>query len=176
MPESPDQSIVIVVARADNGVIGRDGDIPWHISSDLKRFRRVTMGKPMIMGRKTYESIGKPLDGRDNIVVTRNPDFKADGILVAGSMDEALTLAREKAAERGADEITVIGGAEIYRLVLPMTDIIDVTEVHISPEGDTWFPELDDAEWREVSRERHEPGLKDSAPYSFVILERIPID
>jgi len=165
--------IALVVAIAENGVIGRGGSLPWRLSSDLKFFRAITMNKPLIMGRKTYDSIGKPLDGRDNIVITRNKDFHAPGILVASDLEQALRLGCERAAERGTNEISVIGGAEIYALVLPQADIIYLTEVHAAPEGDTKFPEFDKCEWREISRERHSAGTKDSADYSFVVLERV---
>ena len=165
--------LVIVVARAENGVIGKGGGLPWRLSSDLKFFRKVTMGKPLIMGRKTYESIGKPLDGRDNIVVTRNPDFTGQGIFVVSTVERAIELAQEKAVERGVDEIAIIGGAEIYNQILPSTDLIMLTEVHAAPDGDTWFPELKEQNWREVSRTRHEPGPKDSAGFSIVYLERV---
>lgn len=173
MSKCAEARLVLVVAMAKNRVIGLDGGLPWHISSDLKFFRATTMGKPMIMGRKTYESIGKPLDGRDNIVVTRNTDFAAPGILVAGDMDAALDIARDKARARGVDEIAVIGGAEIYAQTLPLADVIVLTEVHAEPDGDTYFPALKDQDWTEISRTRHEPGPKDSAPFSIVRLERV---
>lgn len=164
--------IAFVVAVAENGVIGRDGKLPWHISSDLKYFRVMTMNKPVIMGRKTFESIGKPLDGRDNIVVTRQHDFTADGAYAVPTVEAALALAREKAAEREVDEISVIGGAQIYGQTLDRADIIYLTEVHAAPEGDAIFPELDRTVWREVSRQRHEAGPRDSADYSLIVLER----
>ncbi|MFQ5625080.1 MAG: dihydrofolate reductase [Methyloligellaceae bacterium] len=172
MAEAPDPHIVIVVARAENGVIGRDGQLPWKLSSDLKFFRQVTMNKPLIMGRKTFESIGKPLDGRDNIVITRNPEFIAEGVVTAMSVDQAMKLARNRAKQRGADEIAVIGGAQIYALALPLAERIYLTEVHAHPEGDTFFPEIDGAQWRETSRERHLASPENSADFSFVVLER----
>ena len=164
--------IVLVVAIAENGVIGRSGKLPWRLSSDLKFFRNVTMDKPLIMGRRTFESIGKPLDGRDNIVITRTSGLEWPGVFVVSELDDALGLARKKAAARGADEIAVIGGADIYALTLPVADLIYLTEVHAEPDGDTFFPELDRNEWREVSRERHAAGPKDEADYSFVVLQR----
>ncbi len=167
-----DVRIALVAAVAENGVIGRQGRLAWHLSSDLKFFRKVTMNKPLIMGRKTFESIGKPLDGRDNIVITRNTAYEAPGIFTAVSLEEALELAHEKAGARSADEIAVIGGAQIYELALPRADRIYLTEIHASPNGDTWFPELDKAQWRETSRERFAAGPGDSAGYSFVVLER----
>ena len=165
--------IAFLVAVAENGVIGKDGKLPWHISSDLKFFRAVTMNKPIIMGRKTYASIGKPLDGRDNIVITRNNDFSAEGVFVVPGVEEALELARQKAEKRGSDEISVIGGAQIFDLTLPVADVIYLTEVHAAPEGDVIFPALDKSDWNEVSRERHEAGPRDSADYSLVVLERV---
>lgn len=164
--------IAFVVAVAENGVIGKDGDLPWHLPSDLKFFRAVTMNKPVVMGRKTYDSIGKPLDGRDNIVVSRNPDFRPDGVLVARTIEDALNIARTAAHARGADEISIIGGEEIFKVMLPQADVIYLTEVYARAEGDAYFPEIDDADWREISRERHEAGPNDSADYSFVVLER----
>jgi len=168
-----DARVALIVATAENDVIGNDGALPWRLSSDLKFFRAVTMNKPLIMGRKTYDSIGKPLDGRDNIVITRNSEFEVPGVIVACDLEQALRVAREKAEERNANEIAVIGGAQIYELLLPQADIIYLTEVHAAPEGDTTFPKFNKKEWREVSRERHEAGPKDSADYSFVVLERI---
>ena len=168
-----DARITLVVAVAENSVIGWQGGLAWHQSSDLKFFRKVTMNKPLIMGRKTFESIGKPLDGRDNIVITRNTAFEAPGILVAANLEDALELAREKARERGVDEISVIGGAQIYALALPLADRIYLSRIHLSPDGDTFFPKLDESQWRETSRERHAASPKDSADYSFIVLERI---
>ncbi|MEM8743131.1 MAG: dihydrofolate reductase [Pseudomonadota bacterium] len=165
--------IALVVAVADNGVIGRDGKLPWRLSSDLRFFRKVTMNKPLLMGRKTFESIGKPLDGRDNIVITRTSGFSHPGIHVFTDIEEALQFAREKARERGTHEISVIGGAEVYALTLPTADVIYLTEVHASPEGDTFFPDHKEEHWREISRERYDAGPKDSADYSFVVLERV---
>ncbi len=167
-----DARVALVVAIAENGIIGKDGRLPWRLSSDLKFFRNVTMNKPLIMGRKTFESIGKPLDGRDNIVITRTPGFEHSGVHVFSDLDEALRSAREMAAARGSDEISVIGGAEIYAQTLPVADLIYLTEVHAAPEGDTFFPDFNKNAWREVSRERHSAGPKDSSDFSFVVLER----
>ncbi len=169
----PEPRLALVVAVADNGVIGREGRLPWRLPSDLKQFRRLTMGKPLIMGRKTFQSIGKPLDGRDNIVVTRDPAFAAEGVLVARSFEEAVALARTCAEARGADEIAVIGGAQIYAAALPAADRIYLTQVHGAFEGDTVFPALDRAAWQETARERHAAGPKDAADFSLVILDRI---
>lgn len=169
MPESPDQSIVIVVARADNGVIGRDGDIPWHISSDLKRFRRVTMGKPMIMGRKTFESFPKPLPGRRHIVLTRDAGWQAEGAEVVHSVAEAIETA-QRSHENG--EVAVIGGAEIYALFLPLAKRVELTEVHADYDGDTYMPALPESEWQERAREDIPAGDGEVA-YSFVTLKRV---
>ena len=165
--------IGLVVAIAENGVIGRSGKLPWRLSSDLKFFRNVTMNKPLIMGRRTFESIGKPLDGRDNIVITRTSGLEWPGVFVVSELEDALALAREKAAERGVDEIAVIGGAEIYALMLAAADVIYLTEVHAEPEGDTFFPDFNRTQWHEISRERHAAGPRDDADYSFVTLERL---
>ncbi len=165
-------TISFVVAVAENGVIGRDGAIPWRVPSDLKIFRRLTMGKPVIMGRKTYDSIGKPLEGRDNIVVTRNAGFSAPGVERAGSIEEALDLAGEKAAARGVEEITVIGGAEIFLGVLARANRIYLTRIHARPDGDTFFPELDPGVWREVSVEPVPPDSRDTARATLHTYER----
>ncbi len=162
----------LIVAVAENGVIGKDGGLPWRLSSDLKTFRRLTMGKPIIMGRRTFQSIGKPLDGRDNIVVTRDPHFEAAGVSVADSVADALTLARVMARTRGADEIMVIGGADIYNIALPAADRIYLTRVHANPQGDRHFPELPLEEWREVSREALPHGERDAYPSTLIVLER----
>jgi dihydrofolate reductase len=165
--------LAIIVAVAENGVIGRDNGLPWRLSGDLQYFKRVTMGKPVIMGRKTYESIGRPLPGRRNIVITRNPSFQADGIDVVPSLDAALALAGSAAAAEGVEETVVIGGAEIYRAALPLADRLYITEVHASVEGDTLLPEIDWDQWRESSREVHaaDPESAD-LDYSFVRYER----
>ncbi len=164
--------IAFVVAIAENGVIGRVGKLPWYVPSDLKTFRRITLGKPVIMGRKTFDSIGKPLPGRDNIVVTRDAAFTADGVERAATLDEALAIARRKAAERGVDEIMVIGGAQIYAASLPLADRIYLTRIHARPDGDALFPEPDPSVWREISREPVPPDPRDEAPATLVILER----
>lgn len=164
--------ISLVVAVAENGVIGRRGALPWHVPSDLKTFRRVTMGKPVVMGRKTYASIGKPLQGRDNIVVTRDAGFSVAGVLSATSIDEALDIARRKAAERGVHEIMVIGGAEIFALTVPIAHRIYLTRIHARPDGDVTFPEPDPHIWREVSRSPLVSDARDDAAATLVILER----
>ncbi|RFC62616.1 dihydrofolate reductase [Fulvimarina endophytica] len=156
-------TIVAVVAAARNRVIGADGGMPWSIPSDLKRYRRLTMGKPMIMGRKTLQSIGKALDGRDTIVLTRSGDVDVEGVLVARDRDESLRIAAACAKERGAGEITVVGGAEIYRLLWSAIDRIEMTEIDAEPGGDTLFPEIDPAAFNLLSEEPWSRGEKDSA-------------
>ncbi len=163
----------LIVAVAENGVIGRDGGLPWRLSSDLKTFRRLTMGKPLIMGRRTFNSIGKPLDGRDNIVVTRDPLFEVAGVSACATVAEAVTLGRVLAATRGADEIMVIGGAQIYAAVLPVADRIYVTQVHAAPPGDRHFPSLDKSVWGEVSREDLPKGARDDYAATLIVYERV---
>lgn len=165
--------LAIIVAVAENGVIGRGNDLPWRLPGDLKYFKRVTMGKPIIMGRRTWESIGRPLPGRRNIVITRNTAFQAEGADVVPSLEEAVALAERVAAAEGADEAVVIGGAEIYKVALPRADRLYITEVHGSVDGDALLPEIDWGQWRETSRERHAgtpPGSE--LDYSFVRYER----
>ncbi|MBW7933463.1 MAG: dihydrofolate reductase [Gemmatimonadaceae bacterium] len=163
--------IVLVVARADNRVIGKDGAMPWHLSEDLKRFKRITVGKPVIMGRKTFESIGKPLPGRHNIVLTRQPGWRAEGVTVVPNLAEAIAAAGLDPRTR-ADAIMVVGGAEIYAQALPFATRIELTEIHAAPEGDTYFPQLDPARWRETFREAHPAGETHPA-YDFVTLEAV---
>ncbi len=164
--------IALIVAVAENGVIGRDGTMPWRLSSDLKYFRRLTMGKPVIMGRRTFQSIGRPLDGRDNIVITCDRGFAADGVTIVRSPDDALERAAAFAEARGADEIMVIGGGTIYAAIFDRADRLYLTEVHAAPDGDTKFPDFERHEWREISRQRFAAGAKDSAAYSLVVYER----
>lgn len=160
--------ISFVVAVSRNGVIGREGGLPWHISSDLKRFKEITMGKPVVMGRKTWDSLPKkPLPGRPNIVITRQEGFSAPGAAVAGSAEEAIALCA------AAAEIAVIGGGEIYRMFWPKVDRLYLTAVDMAVDGDTRFPELRAGEWREVAREVHQPGPNDSAGFVLRILDRI---
>jgi dihydrofolate reductase len=157
-------TISLVVAVAKNGVIGRDNTLPWRIPEDLKRFKALTMGKPVIMGRKTWESLPrKPLPGRTNIVVTRNPEFRAEGAVVAHSFADAV-------AKAGANEIAVIGGQAIFAEALSIADIIYMTQVAASPDGDAFMPLIDRTQWRETTREG--PYDADGVRYSFVTLER----
>jgi dihydrofolate reductase len=162
--------VVLVVARADNGVIGKDGAMPWHLPADLRRFKRMTVGKPIIMGRKTFESIGKPLPGRQNIVLTRDAGWRAEGVTVVPNLAEAVAAAGLDPRAR-ADGIMIIGGAQIYAEALPSATRVELTEVHIAPEGDTWLPLLDASRWREVAREDH-AAEGETPGYSFVTLVR----
>ena len=167
-------TIALVVARAENGAIGRGGDLPWRLSTDLKQFRKLTLGKPVLMGRRTFNSLPRVLDQRVNIVLSRDPNFEAPGALVAGYLEEGLAAAREAARAAGVDEIMVIGGDDVFRAVMPLAGRIYLTEVHAAPDADVWLRDFDLDDWREVSRERHEPGPRDDFPFSFVLLERRP--
>ena len=155
--------VTIVVARAQNGVIGRDGKLPWHLSADLKRFKALTMGSVMVMGRKTFESLPGMLPGRRHIVLTRDPNWRADGAEVAHSVAEALELAR-------GERISVIGGADIFELFMPLASRVELTEVLADIDGDTFMPDpRQSAEWRATSREEHPEA---NPPFRFVTLER----
>ncbi len=165
--------IALVVAKAENGAIGRGGDLPWHLRSDMRYFRTITMGKPIIMGRRTFKSLPRVLDGRLNIVLTRDRGFVATDAVMAHSLEEGLKAAGASTARTGAREIMIIGGEDVFREVLPQADRIYLTEVHASPEADTWFPALDMNEWRETSREAHAGGPNDDYAFSFVVLDRI---
>lgn len=162
----------LIVAMAQNRVIGRNNKLPWYLPNDLKYFKQVTMGKPIIMGRLTYESIGKPLPGRVNIVVTRNPDWRAEGVRVANSLEEAYSLAMSIAEIDGRDEVMVIGGDQIYQAALPLADRIYLTEVHADVEGDAFFPEFDRSAWQEVAREEFAATEPNPYAYAFVVLDR----
>lgn len=160
--------IVIIAAVAENGVIGRGGAMPWRLKSDMAHFKALTMGKPVVMGRKTWASLSvRPLPRRTSIVVTRDPDFSAPGALVARSLDVALEAARGDALRRGTD-IMVIGGAEIYSQAMSLAGRLEITRIHMQPEGDTLFPPIDPAFWREASRTSHAPGEGDDAAFEFV--------
>jgi dihydrofolate reductase len=164
--------LALIVAVADNGVIGRDNGLPWHLPEDLRYFKRITMGKPIVMGRKTFESIGRALPGRTNIVISRNEQFAPDGVLLAASLDEALLLARQLADEQGVGEAVIIGGAQIYALALPRADRLYVTRVHATPEGDTLLPPVDWAQWVETSCERNTASDDNHFDFSFVVYDR----
>lgn len=164
--------VALVVAVAENGAIGSGGGLAWKISDDLKWFKKVTLGKPIVMGRKTFDSIGKALPGRENIVVTRSRAFSAEGVTVAKSIDEALTVAAEAAERGGAEEICVIGGGDLYRQILARADRIYLTRVKARVEGDVFFPPLNDADWRETAAGGCEAGEKNQYSCRFFILDR----
>lgn len=164
--------IVIVVAAARNGVIGRDGDMPWRLPSDLKRFKALTLGKPVIMGRKTFESIGKPLPGRPNIVISRNPDFSVAGVTAVQSLEAAISVAGTEARALGTDEICVIGGGEIYRQAIGRADVLHITEVGAEIEGDTRFPAVDPLIFERIADESIPQGEKDSHAMHFTTWRR----
>ena len=165
--------IAIHVAIAENGVIGRDGGLPWRLSTDLRRFKAETMGKPVVMGRKTYEGIGRPLPGRLNIVVTRDRLWRAAGVEVAHSLDDALRLAKARArCMAGVDEVCIIGGGQIYAQALPLADRLYVTHVLAEPEGDAHFPPIEPAAWRLVRSEEVPAGEKDSHATRHSVYER----
>jgi dihydrofolate reductase len=165
--------LILVAAVAENGVIGRDNGLPWRLKSDMQYFRAVTMGKPMVMGRKTFESIGKPLKGRTSIVVTRDDAFARDGVIVAHDLGRALDAARGDALRRGADAIAVIGGTEIFQLTMPMARRMALTCVHAKPEGDAYFPKIDPQVWREVERHSPPKGPDDDYGITYVTYERV---
>jgi dihydrofolate reductase len=165
-------SLVLVVAVADNGVIGRGGVLPWRLKSDLRHFRTVTMGRPVVMGRKTFIAIGKPLPGRTNIVVSRDPAFAAPGVLVAPGVEAALAAARGDALRRGVAEIAIIGGADIYAQTMNHADRLVLTRVHLEVEGDTTFPSVDSEIWRELERHEHCAGADDAAPFTVFVYQR----
>ncbi len=164
--------IVFVVAVAANGVIGREGELPWRLSTDMKRFKALTIGKPVLMGRKTWASLGRPLPGRPNIVISRDPAFVAEGAETAPSLDAALDRARAHAAALGVDEVCVIGGGEIYRQSIGMVDILHVTEVQAEVEGDTLFPAIDPAIFEKVFEEDLPRSERDSHAMHFVTWRR----
>jgi dihydrofolate reductase len=163
--------VSIIVAAAENNVIGRQGQLPWHLPADLQHFKKLTLGHPIVMGRRTFDSIGRVLPGRTTIVVTSQRAWPAPaGVLLAHSLPEALALA---AQQPGGEEVCIIGGGEIYREALPATDVVHLTEVHTTvPDGDTFFPSLSPTAWREETRERHTPDAKNDLAYSFVTLRR----
>jgi len=164
--------IALVVAMGENRAIGKGGKLPWRLSSDMRYFREITMGKPIIMGRRTFKSLPRVLDGRLNIVLTRHLGFVAPDAVMAHSLEEGLEAAQRSTERTGAEEIMIIGGEDVFREVLPQARRIYLTEVHASPDADTWFPTLDPNQWREISREAHPPGPKDDHAFSFVVLDR----
>lgn len=164
--------LALIWAMARNRVIGRNNALPWYLPEDLKYFKQVTMGKPIIMGRRTWESIGRPLPGRTNIVITRDSDFTAEGVKVVHSLEEAITLAEHVTLIDGAEEAVVMGGAQIYELALPMADRLYMTQVHADVDGDAVFPEFELAAWHELGREDFSASGANPYDYSFVVLER----
>jgi len=164
--------VALIWAMSRNGVIGRNNALPWHLSEDLRYFKRVTFGKPVIMGRKTWESIGRPLPGRANIVITRDEAFHAEGVKVVNSLEQALSVAQSIALLDGVDEAMVIGGAEIYALALPVAQRLYLTQVHAEVEGDAWFPALDLSGWQEVGREDFAAQGPNPFDYSFIVYDK----
>lgn len=165
--------IVFVLAVAENGVIGANGSIPWRLKSDMQRFKALTIGKPVVMGRKTFVSLRRPLPGRTNIVITRDAGYRAAGAVVTTSSADARAIARGDALRRSVGEIAVIGGGEIYAQWMDIADRLEITEVHARPEGDAYF-QIDRAQWEELARERHAAGPDDSAAFSYVTYRRRP--
>ena len=164
--------IVLIVAVADNGVIGSNGTIPWRLKSDMQRLKAMTTGKPVVMGRKTFMSLRRPLAGRTNIVLTRDGSFRAGGAVVTNSFDAARAIALGDALRRSVSEIAVIGGAEVYAQWIDVADRLEVTEVHVRPEGDTHFAAIDPAKWQEAARVRNPAGPDDSAAFSYATYRR----
>jgi dihydrofolate reductase len=164
--------VALIAAVAENSVIGHKGNMPWRIPSELRHFRAATMGKPLIMGRKTFAALHKPLDGRDTIVLTHNREYAPQGAVAVESVEQALKVAADCAIARGAGEIMVIGGAEIYTSLLPHVRRLYLTRVHAEPEGDVHFPQLDMSEWRDVETTYHPRGEKDEYDYTVSVYER----
>lgn len=163
--------LALIVAVAENGVIGQDNKMPWHLPKDLQYFKKTTLGKPVVMGRKTFESIGKPLPGRTNIVVTRQSDYDAEGISVISNIEDGVHLAKDIAREGHVDEVMIIGGAELYKQTLDKVHRVYLTEVHAKIDGDAFFPQLSD-DWVCISREHHAPCDRNPYPYSFCVFEK----
>ena len=165
-------NITLVAALAENDVIGRDNGLPWRLKSDMVHFRAITMGKPVVMGRKTFLSIGRPLPGRTTIVVSRDGGFAAPGIVVAPSVEAALTVARGDALRRGAERIIVAGGADLYAQTMPLAERLHITYVHRAVDGDVYFPAIDRSVWHETARDEHAAAAGDDAAFAFVIYQR----
>lgn len=164
--------ISLIAAVAENGVIGKNNDLPWKIKSEFQYFKDTTMGRPIIMGRKSFMSLGKPLPGRANIVITRDKTYQAEGARAVHTLDEALALAKDIAAKDGIDEIFVVGGADIYRMALSAADRLYLTEIHMKPDGDIFFPDFDRAAWKETKREFHKALPGEDADYTITVLEK----
>jgi dihydrofolate reductase len=161
-------ALVLVAAVADNGVIGRGNTLPWRLKSDLKHFRTLTLGKPVLMGRKTFESIGRPLPGRTNIVASRDAGFAVPGVVAAARLEDALAAATGDALRRSVGEVMVVGGADIYAALMPRAARLEITHVHARPQGDAVFPPIDPAVWRAAARAEHAAGADDDAAFTFV--------
>ncbi|WP_316860090.1 dihydrofolate reductase [uncultured Cohaesibacter sp.] len=172
MSADKEPKLVFYYAVADNGVVGKDNDMPWHISSDLKRFKAMTLGKPLVMGRKTYQSIGRPLPGRTNIVISADNGFDEAGIVKVASIEDALDTARSVAQRDGVDEIVIMGGGSVYNALWDRADKLQVTHIHCAPEGDTFMPAIDMNRWSLVSKDLQEQGANDSAAFSYACYER----
>lgn len=164
--------LAAIVACADNRVIGNNNALPWHLPEDLKHFKNTTMGKPLIMGRLTFDSLGKPLPGRPHIVVTRQPHWSYSGVQTANSLEQAIDLGVQKADELNVDEVMIVGGAKIYHQALPLADVLYVTEVHTKVDGDALFPEIDPAYWQEIERDGPHSCENNGLRYSFVIFRK----
>ena len=163
----------LIVAFSTNRVIGRDNNLPWRLSGDLRRFKEITLGKPIVMGRKTFESIGRPLPGRTNIVMTRDLGYSADGVTLVSDFTDAVAAGKTAAAKMAADEILVIGGASIYSQALLLADRLYITEVHCEIDGDATFPNINSADWIEISRNYCAAEPHETCDYSFVVYDRI---
>ena len=164
--------LALIAAYSQNRVVGYDNKLPWHLPEDLQYFKRCTTGKAIIMGRKTFESIGRPLPNRTNIVISRNPDFSPEGVKVVSSLDSAIELAKAVNEVNGIEEIMVIGGATIYELALPLADRLYLTHVHARIEGDAYFPQVDFSKWHEVQRADYSASDSNPYDYSFVVYEK----
>ena len=165
--------ISLIAAVAKNGVIGNEGDLPWNLPSDLRKFKEITDNKPIIMGRKTWDSIGRPLPNRDNIIISRNINLEIEGGIICLSPDEAISIAKIKANERGCEEIMVIGGGYIYQEFMNIADKLYITEVDLEIEGDAYFPKIDQELFKEISREERNKDPEDNAYHSLVIYEKV---
>jgi dihydrofolate reductase len=160
--------VVIVVAAAENGVIGRDNQLIWRLKTDLRRFRELTLGRPVIMGRKTFQSIGKPLPGRETIVLTRDPEFRQEGVAIEHTIDAALARGQEIGLRMGADSVVVAGGGEVYALAMPHVSRIHLTLVHANPDGDALFPPVNLARFKQLGCEEHAAGPDDEHAFAFI--------
>jgi dihydrofolate reductase len=172
-PADAEPALALIVAVAENGVIGTNNAMPWRLATDLKRFKAVTWGKPVIMGRKTFQSIGQALPGRTNIIVTRDRSFRADGVAIVADLDAAIAAAEQAATGLKASEIIVAGGADIYRQTIDLADRLYITTVHASPEGDAFFPAIDESQWKTILTDRLRASDRDSAATTYRVLDRL---